>query len=161
MSLYQVPGDSLVSPKRTESYEYIQALQRKLPQQTFDKIVRTIDNAIHNAKPSKSSGLVWVTSASLFGYSSMQPNQHVNHLWHSVVSIVGPDKGCLKAVGGLLRWRIASSEGNTWLVTTDTIGIDPDDGKKITRSEYWIDNSYGRVDQSSVNKLAEAWGARL
>lgn len=166
MPLYDVTNTKprLVTPEDAESYEGIKALKRRLPKQTFDKIVRTVDNAILGCKPSQSSKLVWTRSSALFGHSSVQPKQHIDHLWDNVVAVVGPDKECLKAVGGLLRWRISMIENDTWLVYRQETGeIDPIDKKKITVSEYWINNRFVMPAKPKVelNGLLEAWGAKL
>jgi len=55
-------------------------------------------------------------------------------------------------------------ENDTWLVYRQETGeIDPIDKKKITVSEYWINNRFVMPAKPKVelNGLLEAWGAKL
>lgn len=152
MPLYDVtnPREVLVHPSDAESYEVLQAVKRKTHTATFDKITRTVDQAIDSVKPTNKSKLIWTRSAALFGHGSMQPKANVDHVWDNVIAAVGDDKQCLRAVGGLLRWRISLRQ-ETWLVyrRKDPNGrLDPDTGKVISISEYWIDNNYKQMRQA-------------
>lgn len=151
MPLYDVTNanEVLVRPSDAESYEVLQAVKRKTLKVTFDKITRTVDQAVDSVKPTNKSKLIWTRSAALFGHGSMQPKANVDHVWDNVIAAVGDDKQCLRAVGGLLRWRI-SLRDETWLVyrRKDVNGrLDPDTGKVISISEYWIDENYKQARQ--------------
>ena len=144
MSLYDVttPKVSLVKTKDAENYEVIQAVPRKTHPLTWARIVKTVDDAIDDATMSWDQKLVWTKSAALFGYESVGPKRHIDHLWEHVQNAVGQDKECLMAVGGLLRWRI-SGRSEQWIVYRQDSGkTDPLTGKKITISEYWIDEKF-------------------
>ena len=151
MPLFDVTNQKEVRvwPADAEGYEVLQAVKRKTHPATFDKITRTVDQAVDSVKPTNKSKLIWTRSAALFGHGSMQPKANVDHVWDNVIAAVGDDKQCLRAVGGLLRWRI-SLRPETWLVyrRKDPNGrLDPDTGKVISISEYWIDNNYSQARQ--------------
>jgi hypothetical protein len=147
---------SKVKPSDAESYDVIQAVKRKIPSQSWDRIVETVDEAIESSIQD-SGKLTWTKTGVLFGHGSLQPKRHVDHLWDNVIKAVGDDKNCLMAVGGLLRWRI-SVRKETWLVyRRETGDVDPISGKNITVSEYWINQSYVPPVQASVADLAKAW----
>lgn len=167
MPLYDVTtGHSVVPPRKAEQYVALVKLRQELPESTFNRLVRTVDEAIASCKPSANSKLVWTRSAALFGHGSTQPLKHVEHLWANVEKVVGPGKLTLKAVGGLLRWRI-SLRSDTWLgYRRDSDQLDPSTGKLITISEYWINNDYippghAKPTASQINDLASVWGARV
>ena len=143
MPLYDVTHeDTLVDPKIAEEYEHIQALRRKLHPATYDRVWKTVREAVDSVRPSSLSKLVWTKMAALFGELSGRPKRDVDHLWDAVVSAVGDDKECLIAVGALLRAVIAE-RAEIWLVyRRETGDVDPFTGKKITVSEYWIDENY-------------------
>lgn len=170
MPLFDVtnPRPVLVKPNQAYSFEFIQAMVRKLNQKTFDRMVQTVDEAVDSQKPSARSRLVWTRSAALFGRGSLQPRKHVDHLWENAEQATGPGEFCLQAVGGLLRWRI-SRRDETWLVFRRETGeINPITGKKITVSEYWIDNNFQHpvlarrrpASSMDISRLASAWGVR-
>lgn len=161
MPLYDSMSGKHIPPEKTESYEIVEALRRSLPKRTFNRVTATVRDAVLTQKPSQKSALVWVNTASLFGHGSMQPAKHIDHLWDKLTQIVGPELNRL-AVGSLLRWQISLIEEDTWLVYTVRTGEkDPSTGKEITRSEYWINNAYKTVSKTSLNKLADSWGARI
>ena len=166
MPLYDITNKpSLVSPADAEGYEVIQAVKARTATNTWERIVKTVDEAIGGVEPSEKSKLIWTRSAALFGHNSLQPKKHVDHIWDNVIAAVGDDKNCLKAVGGLLRWRI-SLRPETWLAfRQDTDEIDPETGKKITASTYWINESFEpparKTKSLPIDKLAEKWGATV
>ena len=129
MPLYDVTNKpTTVKPKDAESFEVLLKLKKKLPQVTFDKLVRTVDQAIDSVKPSETSRLVWTRSSALFGHGSSQPHKSIEHLWGSVETIFGQDKYSLIAVGGLLRWRISIRKENWLVYRRDSDTLDPDHG---------------------------------
>lgn len=169
MPLFDVTNTraSKVKPEDAEEYEVLAKLKRDLDPKTFSRILKTVDEAIDSLNPSRSSSLVWTRSAALFGHGSQRPHKQIEHLWKNIESVVGPDKLALKAVGGFLRWRI-SLRDQTWLVyRSDSDKRDPDTGKLITISEYWIDDTFAppppkaRAPKTSLQDLANAWGARM
>lgn len=173
MPLYDVTKRPVkVSTKDAENFEVLVKLKKKLPEATFNKLVRTVDQAIDSVKPSESSKLVWTRSSALFGHGSSQPHKSIEHLWEKVESIFGQDKYSLIAVGGLLRWRISIRKENWLVYRRDSDTLDPITGKLITISEYWINESFTLtpkenpqpkviVRKANVNDLASKWGARL
>jgi hypothetical protein len=147
MPLYDVTHiESLVKPTSAYEYEPVQALEKKLPANTFDRIVKTVDEAIEHVRPTQKSKLVWTRMAALFGNNSLEPKKHIDHMWDKIIQITGEDLARL-AIGGLLRWRI-SLRDETWLVyRRDSGDRDPLTNKLITISEYWIDNNYRPKNQ--------------
>lgn len=169
MPLYDVTNKnhSLVRPADAEGYEVLEAVKRKCAKSTFDRMVKTVDDAIEDAVQAGGK-LIWTKSAALFGHGSTQPKKHVDHLWEHIIKSVGEDKHALMAVGGMLRWRISERKEN-WLVyrREDPTGkIDPDTGHVITISEYWINPTYQYkaatvLRRPGLSDLASKWGARL
>jgi hypothetical protein len=133
-------GHSLVNPKRLENNSVITALKRKLHSKTYNRLIKTIDEAVDAEVDEGDGKLVWTKSGKMFGHKSIRPKKDVDHLWDSIISIVGDDEMCLIALGTLLRWRM-SLRPEQWLVyrrETETIGLRT--GRPIHVSEYWISN---------------------
>lgn len=166
MPLYDVTftNPRLVNPIDAENYDVIQAVKRKRQANTWSRMVQTVDEAIDWAEQTGAHRLIWTRSAALFGHGSLQPKARVDHLWDNVIAAVGGDVTCLKAVGGLLRWRI-SLRTDTWLVyRKDTDEKDPTTGKLITVSEYWINNNFSPPQKKKssgldLSGLSQAWVA--
>ena len=129
-----------------EEFEYIQAIMNKMHAKTFDKILRTIDEAIADTAKTRDGKLVWTKTGALLGFSSDQPHKDIEHLWAKVAELMGDGKELLKCVGSLVLWRIAlraESCGETWLwFQQDSDTYDKDTGKKIKISTYWINNDF-------------------
>jgi len=143
MPLYDVTytDDYEVLPEHLEETELFVSLQAKLHGATWERVVKTVEEAVENAASDKSK-LVWTRAGALFGYKSPEPTKNVNHLWDNVIAIMGDGKLCLMTVGTLLRWVI-SKRDETWLAFSSEIEeVDEDTGKKIRVSQYWIDDSY-------------------
>lgn len=143
MPLYDVTygNPRLINPTRTTG-GFVDALKRKLPSVTFNKLIKTVDEALEDAVTNKKS-LVWVSAGSLFGYKSKRPMCDVDHLWTKIISIVGVGAECRKAVGGMLRWRVAERGETYWLLyVQDRETYDPITGELITISEYWINEEF-------------------
>jgi hypothetical protein len=163
MPLYDITNKpTLVKPEDAESYEVIKVVLKNTYAQSWDRIIKTVDDAISGVKPSESSQLVWTRSAALFGHNSLQPKKHIDHIWDHVIAAVGDDKNCLKAVGGLLRWRI-SLRPEMWLtVRQETGGLDPDTGKQITASSYWVNEDFVPPSRPAMKskevQFPEFWG---
>lgn len=154
MPLYDVTHkDIYVDPEEAEQYELIQNLMNKLHAGKFKAIVRIVDEAIDSVKPTKSTALVWTRTGALFGHSSTRPLKDINYLWDTVIDVVGEGKVLLKTVGALMRWRTAMRPEKNWLVyRQETDKLDPDTGKPITASEYWICEDYKPKVKKKVNK---------
>lgn len=162
MPLYDVtkPRVSLVRPDNAENYVVLQKLKSELNPITFDRMVRTVDEAIDSCQPSATTRLVWTRASALFGYGTVRPHKHIEHLWKNIESIVGPEVLALKAVGGLLRWRI-SLRPEKWLVYRRDSEQRDELGKLITISEYWINENFQKLQGRSIDDLASKWGARI
>lgn len=143
MPLYDVTytDDYEVVSADLEKTELYVSLRKKLHGATWDRIVKTVEEAVENAAKDRSK-LVWTKAGALFGHNSPEPVKHVNHLWDNVISIMGDGKLCLMSVGTLLRWVIAKRD-ETWLAFSSEIEeVDEDTGRKIRVSQYWIDDGY-------------------
>jgi len=154
MPLYDVTHkDVRVNPDDAENYELIVNLKKKLkhPNQ-FKALVRIVDEAIDSVKPTKSTALVWTRTGALFGHSSTRPMKDITYLWDTVIDITGEGKVLLLTIGALMRWRTSIRPEKHWLVyRQDKGGIDPDTGKNITISEYWINKSYTPVKKKKTS----------
>lgn len=137
-------GAELVSSKSAEEYDIIQIGISRLDPRTWDKMIRTVDTALANLKPSESSKLTWTCCAALIGYNSSEPTNSTNHLWKfAYEAFRGHRKSANKFVGGLVRWRISLLKGDTWLCMREVRNeIDIDTGKPIKASTYWINNNW-------------------
>jgi hypothetical protein len=167
MAAYDVglSRDHYVDPERAYESDYVQALKRVLNKKTFDRMIKTIDEALDDLKPSATSKLIFTKMAALFGPGSVVPARYVNHLWDNVVSVVGDGKECLLAIGSMLRWRV-SVRKEKWLVYKQvTEDLDPDTGKKISVSHYWIDEDFipnivkqkPKTNELDIKGLEKAW----
>ncbi len=162
--------DQVVDPLRIGTNEFLRKLQRTRPK-SYPVMIETVDSALGELKPSKNSALIYTFTGSLLGNSSSVPNNKLIHFWENISKVFGEDKTALKAVGSFLRWRIADRammSGETWLLyeEVDEERRDPDTGKKIKISKYWIDNDYfpdwlKAPSKSSIGNLASKWGASL
>lgn len=160
MALYDVTfKDLLIKPETAETSQHINAVKKFYPAVTFDKILRILDEAIDSVKPSATSKLVWTKTGALFGRNSDRPLRDVDYVWEKVIGAVGDDKNCLIAMGSLFRWRISLRE-ETWLAyRQDSDNVDPDTGRAILISTYWIDETYtfkGTVKKTRAEQKAPA-----
>jgi len=162
MPLFDVTfKDVKIEPTDAETSKHIAAVKRFYPAVTFNKIIRILDEAIDSVKPSASSKLVWTKTGALFGHNSPRPLRDVEYVWEKVIGAVGDDKNCLIAMGALFRWRI-SLRPETWLAyRQDSENVDPDTGRKILISTYWIDENYSFKGKTKASKKAPATLADL
>ena len=131
-----------LNPADMEGSDYVYALKRDLNPKTFERITKTIDEGLEALASAGVNKLVWTKTGALLGYSSMQPKKHVDHVWENVIKVMGDGKACLKSAGSLVRWRISLRE-ETWLLyRQETDSIDPDTGRIIYVSEYWIKEDF-------------------
>jgi len=144
MPLHDVTHGSeyLVAPGTLSVNPFIEALRRKLPKQSFQRLLTTIDEAIENSIKEHGQ-LTWTKAGALFGHHSMEPKYRIDHLWDKVIGIVGDGKECLKTVGALLRWRMSIREEDWLVYRRETDGEDEDTGDTIRISEYWIRTERG------------------
>lgn len=133
-----------IDPNKEESRNpYLLALKRKLHPKTYDRIVKTCEDAIEEIVASSPDGkLIWTKTGALVGHNSVTAHKHVEHFWESIVKAVGPDKACLKAAGSLVRLVIAR-RSEKWLCYRRESGhVDSDTGRDILISEYWINQDF-------------------
>jgi hypothetical protein len=130
-------NEYLVAPGTMDANPFIEALRRKLPPASFQRLLKTVDEAIENSIQGHGQ-LTWTKAGALFGHHSMEPKHRVDHLWEKVIAIVGEGKECLKTVGALLRWRMSIREEDWLVYRRETEGEDEDTGEVIRISEYWI-----------------------
>jgi hypothetical protein len=172
--LYHVFGknhyDVEVIAVDVEESDYVQAVKRKVNPITFNRMIKTLDAAVDWAvqNPSLINRLVWCSAGSLLGYHTLQPKKHIDHLWEKIIAAVGDSTPCLKAMGTMLKWRIAVRAANeTWLMySQETDRIDQITGKKIYTNTYWVDSNFipnlkPKVKRPNIGDLATKWGAKL
>lgn len=148
----------------------INAVKNKVHPSTYEKMIRTVDTALKELKPSRSSSLVWASTGSVLGQGSNIPHDSHTHFWDVIGKLFGESRLSKIAAGSFLRWRIADlamETEDTWLLyqrESDT--KDPITGRNIKISEYWIDNTFvpewaRKATETDLSKLANKWGAEL
>lgn len=156
--------DKKVVPSKVYN-PYVAVVERKLKASQWKMVNRIFDEAIDALVEDCSLGgkLVWTKTAALVGRSSQRPKHDIDRLWDRMVSCFGEDKQLLKAMGSMLNWKIAQRE-ETWLsYRQQTDDIDPDTGKRIVVSTYWIDESYtppGLKKNASLGDLSLKFNKR-
>jgi hypothetical protein len=127
---------------------------------TLARVLKTAEEAVDSVVQSGGK-LKWTKAGALFGRQSLQPKKHVDHLWQTVTDIHGESKETLITVGCLLKLTIARRP-ETWLSWVETTeDIDPDTGKKIKVTSYWVDDTFIFQQPSlkgSLDALRNKWG---
>ncbi len=157
--------DKKVNPNKI--YEpYVSTVERKVKANQWKMINRIFDEALDDLVDSCASGnkLVWTKTAALVGRSSQRPKHDIERLWDRMVECFGEDKQLLKAMGAMLNWKIAQRP-ETWLsYRQQTDNVDPETGKKIVISTYWVDEDYvppGTKKKASFEDLASKFNRRF
>jgi hypothetical protein len=168
MPLFKVPEDRRISTIET-SKGYVSKLLNQ-PKPTVNKVCRIIDNALGSIPPGAQSKLIWTRMSAIAGKTTLLMSKGDNEwLWDLCNGLFQPEFAQI-AIGGILRWRI-STRDETWLLyVRETGDIDPMSLKKITISEYWIDDTYqpkkvprrrfGPPTTADIMNLKGAWGIR-
>jgi hypothetical protein len=155
MALYDLDRGALEVSADYIFVKYVQPISKRLDNQDFMGMIKTVDQALANLKPSERSKLVWTKCAALCGYQV--ESKETNHMWKKAeeATTFDPD-GCNKFVGSLILWRIALLENNTWLSTKtlDAGGIHP-------YRTYWINNEFVPFRKATAQDLAEKFGQRI
>ena len=140
----------IVSASSLKEAALFKAFLRNTHGKTVERVFTTIDEII-SAKIkegcTKTNPLIWMNVASMIGHQAMSTTpKRANHCWDSVIAAVGDGKNCNKLIGVIVRYRIAlrpEENDETWLLwRQDTDNVDPDTGRVIQRSCYWIDNDF-------------------
>lgn len=164
MPLYEVRDLSVYNPADIEAWDVLCKAKRDLPRNTWDKTLRTMDNAVASLQPSVRSRLIWTKCGALMGRQSDQPLEAVDHLWRKAEKVFGPSKFSLMFVGSLLFWRI-SLRSDQWFTVSQPHphgAIDHETGEVIKERHYWINNSYRWVKPKgpTVDDLMEKFNKR-
>lgn len=145
MSLREAASGKVLSPSKIEAGDHVRFSRHTLDPRTFDKICRTIDDAIESEVNKKSPKLVWLNTGSLVGARATVPHGAHEHLWEAAYKMFPGDSDpvAVKArritVGSLIKWRIALRP-ERWLVHyRETDKTDIVSGELIHASEYWIE----------------------
>lgn len=144
MPLYSVMEKpaKLVKTKKTENYELLLKAKEDLHAKTFDRIVKTYDEYLDAITEMKGAKLVYTKTAIIVGHHSPVATAKVNHIWDNIEKVLPMEKHKKMCLGGFLRWRI-SVRDETWLTFVEKREErDPDTGKKITVSHYWVDDNF-------------------
>lgn len=153
MPLYEFKKLNAYDHMRIESWDVIKKPRKTLNTNSWDKMVRTVDNAIQSISPSVSSKLIWTKCAALFGTKSQQPLEAVDHLWRMAEKTFGRSEFSLMFVGAFLMWRISfisrpqreGGTGDQWFtvqVDHPSGEVDPITNKPLTERHYWVNNNY-------------------
>lgn len=144
MSLEEASSGKRFRANKLERGAHIVKLKRSLHTRTFEKICRTIDEAIEDVVHNKSGKLVWLNTGSLVGDRANLPHASHQHLWDAIFKLFPSytDPVAIKhqriTVGALIKWRVARRPED-WLVHyRETNKTDIVTGDRINASEYWI-----------------------
>ena len=113
MGLEEASSGRRFHPSTLEGGLHIVNVRAKLHAKTFEKICRTIDEAIEDVVAAKSAKLVWLNTGSLVGDRSNLPHASHQHLWEAVHKLFpsNTDPVAVKhqriTVGTLIKWRVA------------------------------------------------------
>jgi hypothetical protein len=163
MPLFNVDGGYRnaceIEPDSAEHSDYIKALKRRLDPTEFSLILRIVDDILDIIVKDGDGKLTWTKTGAAFGFKSPFADKIVP-LWDAVIRGVGDGKECRIAVGCIFRWRIALRD-EIWAVATEKRDdIDPDTGKKIKVSQYWIKPDLEIPSlETSLAALKSKWGA--
>ena len=118
MPLHEFPSLKPYDSDTIENWDVLAKVKTALPTNTWEKMIRTVDNAVTSIQPSITSKLIWTKCGALFGRKSKQPLEAVDHLWRKTEKVFGPSEFTLMFVGAFLMWRISyisrpKSEGGT------------------------------------------------
>jgi hypothetical protein len=132
--------------KAAEKSDQLQIGISRIHSSSMAKMIRTVDIALENLKPSLSNNLTWTMTAALLGYN-VDNSKSSDHVWEKAFEAFRHHvKSSNIFVGCLVRWRItvlANQTNDQWFTTqSETDGIDIDTGKSITRATYWINNDF-------------------
>ena len=144
MGLQEAASGKRFTPSKLEESDHITNARAKINARTFEKVCRTIDDAIEEAVAKKTPKLVWLNTGSLVGDHAGISHESHEHLWGAVLKVF-PNatdpvavKGRRITVGALNKWRVALRRED-WLVHyRETDKTDIVTGELIKASEYWI-----------------------
>lgn len=161
MPLYDVTKGSAkarkITPESIAGSEYLLAFERKSNPKTYSRVLKTVEETIGNLVVDNVGKLVWTKTGACFGHRSMEPKFRVDHLWQAAVNAMGEGREVLILVGTLLRLKI-SERPETWLLyMQETDDLDPETGKKIKVSNYWIDNDFSPPRPPNIEDLKAKW----
>ncbi len=143
--LVRIISQKKLDPAKLEERDILKKLKSNVHARTYQAILRKVDAELDKLKPSQNSNLTWTKMAALFGYNAGQSTKDNNYIWDNLVDVFGDEedgKFVKMALGSLLQWRI-SLRKDIWVLWTEQTGaMDHFSDKEITRSNYWIDNSY-------------------
>jgi hypothetical protein len=166
MGLEEASSGKRLHAWKLEKGDHIVNLRDGLPAKTFEKICRTIDEAIEDVVAAKSAKLVWLNTGSLVGDRASLPHASHQHLWDAAYRLFpsNTDPVAVKhqriTVGALIKWRVARRPED-WLVHyRETDKIDIVTGELIKASEYWIKPA-GVVLTRPVPKSARQAGTTI
>ena len=154
MPLYDVTWGTgtPIDPKKAEHAEALEALRKKCHAKTFDKMIRTVDNALEGLKPSKSSGLTWTKTGAILGNDSSEPLEAINHLWQKTDEVLG-GRPTLFAIGQLVKWRVSLREEIWLMFRQESKKRDDLTHELIKVATYWIDDDFITPKRNTLEDL--------
>ncbi len=144
MGLEEASSGKRFDPSKLERGVHIVNVRAKLHAKTFEKICRTIDEAIEYVVTTKSAKLVWLNTGSLVGDRANLPHASHQHLWDAVHKLFPSDTDPVAVkhqritVGALIKWRVAGRPEDWLMHYRETDKTDIVTGDIIKASEYWI-----------------------
>jgi hypothetical protein len=141
------------------AWDILKVAEQKIHPRSYEKMIRTTDEAIENIKPTEKTNLIWTKSGAVFGYRSQEPTEAINHVWEKATEVFGETKFSRLFVGSLLMWRI-SLRSEQWLTYASETGkYDPETGNEITERGYWI-NEKVKIQNTVDDLIAKFKGRR-
>lgn len=143
MGLQDTSGKRLHATK-LENGDHVVKARGDLNPKTFEKICKTIDEAIEDVVGNKAPNLVWLNAGSLVGDRATLEHAAHHHLWDAMFKLFPgstdpvAEKHRRITVGAIIKWRVARRPED-WLVHyRETERKDVVSGDLIKASEFWI-----------------------
>jgi hypothetical protein len=148
MPLQEFYKKRTLTPGSRQKHESVTNLKRLLPERSFNKILRIIDQVVDEVVTRNLGKLVYTRTGFLLGHSSAAPHVDIEYIWKkipetlirkSTSDVWTPleSKHVLKTIGALVMWRIALRD-EPWLVSfLDSGKFDVVTGNEIRIAQYW------------------------
>ena len=144
MPLYDISHGGkprLIKHAKIEKNDVFTAIKNRVKKATWDRLLKTVHEAVESILQQDPTKLTWTRAGVLFGYNSNQPLKRVNHLWDSIINVVGDGKMCKLGVGCLLQHNISQRPEKWFMIKRETGEWDKEEDKEITIREYWINEN--------------------
>lgn len=131
-------GCKKVDPHKLETSKLLVALKRSVPQVTWDKILRIIDEAIENKVKDDITQLTWCCTGSMLGSNSTSPHGDITYLWEKIMDKMGDGRLTNMTTGTLVQWRISVRDEEWYCNRIQSNTWDDDFQGYVYFYQYWI-----------------------